>query len=414
MASLLNMLKTVFDVRAPDQRDNLALAQFQGVCDAFADLQSRVAVAGIANGAGSPALPERAQMFYALAAARMQLAEQLQRALREEMQLPARPRQSQARMDLEDLTGQINVLSLAASLELAQPNSTAGEWELQHHLREAIDPPPTSERGEDTIAHARAMFNGGLVLLTLLSQQLKERTQALGADKLSTANMLLAAAQHEFDTMRPVASQLETNPQLFGAPGSPLHEELEDQIERMVRLLESAAAELAVPGVTQTAVWKNIFGDPRSLTMSAQPRARTQSLAADRPWQRDIWCMTSDLFKNTNRNDRRAQRVLQAMWAGDPDPSKTWALYDSVQRLEDEGAIQPLGSYFNACPWTDIWRVRRTVRVGNKVVPQGSTFTLHVESEPDGEFRRDVIVADFAPADELDYCDTEDARRGGH
>lgn len=410
MASLLDMLKTVFDVRSPDQRDNLALAQFQGVCDAFGDLRGRVVSLGGVDGIDARDASPRALVLYALAAARMQLAEQLQLALREEMQSSARPVQSQARMDLEDLSGQINVLTLAASLELAQPDSTAGDWEQQHSLREAIDPPPTSERGEDTVAHARAMFNGGMILLTNLRQQLQERERATTADKLATARLLLTAAQHEFDTLQPVAAQLQTDPWLFGPRDSALHEELEDQIERMVRLLESAAAELAVPGVTQTALWQDLLGDPRSLAMGTAARRPRSPRGGDRPWEGDIWCMTSDLFKRTNRGDERARRVLQAMWDGDPDPTKTWALFDTVQRLERDGAIKRIGSYFNACPWTDIWRATRTVRVGNQVVGQGSTFTLHVESEPDGSFRRDVIVSNFVPTDEIDYCDTE----GGH
>lgn len=409
MASFFDMFKTVFNVRDTDQRDNLALSQFQGVCDAFEQVHCRIPLDGGVDPTTGRAVSERGLVFYALAAARMQLAEQLQRALREEMQAPNRPRQSQARLDLEDLTGQIKALTLAASLELAQPNCTAGEWETQHHLRDAIEP-PAEEEGEDTIAHARAMYNGGLVLLTNLRQQLAERERTVEPDKLATARLLLTTAQHEFDTLGPVAAQLQTDPWLFGPRDSTLHENLEAQVERMLRLLETAAAELAVPGVTQTPLWKALLGDPRSLAMGTAARRPRSTRSDDRPWEGDIWCMTSDLFRRTNSGDERARRVLQAMWIGDPNPAKTWTLFDSVQRLEREGAIKRVGTYFNACPWTDIFRAERTVRVGNKTIGVGSTFTLHVEAEPDGEFRRDVIVADFRPTDEIDYCDTE----GGH
>ena len=410
MASIFNMFKTLFDVRSPDQRDQLAVAQFHGVCDAFEQLRARMPTDTLTDDDPGRAASDRALVFYALAAARMQLAEQLHVALHEEMQSPSRPRRSQARMDLEDLTGQIDVLTLAASLELAQSESTAGTWEILHHLRDAITPPPEADRGEDTVAHARAMYNGGMVLLTQLQQQLKEREQAAGSEKFATARMLLAAAQHEFDTIGPLASQLQSDPGLFGLRDSAMHEELEAQVERMVRLLESVAAELAVSGVTQTPLWQDLLGDPRSLATGAGARAAPRRGVSDRPWERDIWCMSSELFQRTHRDDARAIRVLQDMWAGDPDPARTWTLYDSVLKLETEGAVRPIGSFFNACPWTPIWRAERTVRVGNKVVSAGRDFCLHVESEPDGEFARDVIIADFVPTDEIDYCDTEDSR----
>ena len=51
----------------------------------------------------------------------------------------------------------------------------------------------------------------------------------------------------------------------------------------------------------------------------------------------------------------------------------------------------------------------RTVRVWNKVLRAGDQFCLHIESEPDGSFNREVIVVDFQPTDVLDYCDTEGA-----
>lgn len=101
------------------------------------------------------------------------------------------------------------------------------------------------------------------------------------------------------------------------------------------------------------------------------------------------------------------------MWDADPDPAATFALYQSIQELEREGSVRETGSYFNACPWTDIWRAERTVRVGNQVVGASKEFCLRAEIEPDGSYSKEIIVANFSPTNELDYCDTKMGRRDG-
>jgi hypothetical protein len=413
MSTFFDTLKAAFGARTSDQRDELAQARFQGVRDAFEKLQAQIPREWTQRGISDETTSQRAVALYALASARMRLAEQLNAALIEELKSPTRLRPSQARMDLENLTSQIDVLTLATALELAQPNSTAGTWETEHHLREAINPPPPSERGEETVAHARALFNGGLVMLSDLQEQFKAREASLGADALSTARVLLTEAQHAFDTLRPTAAQLDMNPALFAARDSALHAELEQQVERMVRLLEGAAAELAVPKVTQTPLWNDLLGDPRQATVivTNRPLASTVRASGDRPWERDVFCITSRLF--TRRNEARANRTLRMMWDADPDPASTWALYQSIQDLEREGSVRETGSYFNACPWTDIWHAETTVRVGNKVVRAGEEFCLHAEIEPNGGYTKEIIVANFSPTKELDYCDTKESRGHG-
>ncbi len=74
------------------------------------------------------------------------------------------------------------------------------------------------------------------------------------------------------------------------------------------------------------------------------------------------------------------------------------------------GTINKVGSYYNACPWTDIWRANRPVRVGSQTVQAGKDFCLHIEAEPDGRFTRKVITDDFRPTDEIDYCNTEESK----
>lgn len=416
MSNLLDTFRIAFESRPTDQRDELALTRFQGVRDTFEKLQAQIPREWTQRGVSDETTSQRATVLYALASARMRLAEQLNAALVEELKAPTPPRPSQARMDLENLTSQIDLLTLATAMELAQPNSTAGAWEREHHLREAVNPPPGSERGDETVAHARAIFNGSLVMLSDLQEQLKAREASLGADSLATARVMLTEAQHAFDTLRPLSTQLETNPALFAARHSALHAQLEIQVEPMVRLLEGAAAELAVPRVTQTPLWTDWFADPRQSSAAAtdtRPLASAARAAGDRPWKRDLFCVTSELFKRGHREEARVNRVLQMMWDADPDPAATWALYQSIQGMDREGSVRATGSYFNACPWTDIWRAQTTVRVGNKVVREGEEFCLLAEIEPDGSYTKEIIVGNFSPTNELDYCDTKMGRRGG-
>lgn len=89
----------------------------------------------------------------------------------------------------------------------------------------------------------------------------------------------------------------------------------------MVRLLEGAAVELAVPKVTGTPLWQDLLGDPRGAPAPARPLASAVRASGDRPWERDVLCITSELF--TRRGEARANRVLQMMWNADPDPAAT-------------------------------------------------------------------------------------------
>lgn len=293
--------------RRSDQRDTLAVTRFHGVSDVFEQVRAQIPPEWTQAGATNQT-QQRAMVFFALAVARMRLAEQLHVALHDDMRSATHSRPSQARLDLEDLTSQIDVLTLAASLDLTQAGSTTGIWETEHHLREAITPPPPSERGEDTIAHAHAMFNGGMVILTDLQTQLKAREASAAPAALATARTLLAEAQHAFDTMRPLVDQLPARPALFAPRDPALHEEIEANVGHMIRLLEGATAELAVPQVTQTPFWNDVFGDPRAPALAAgvSPGVSAVRAAGDRPWERDSWCMTSELFQRTNRDDARA------------------------------------------------------------------------------------------------------------
>lgn len=423
------------------QQESLILARYEGVCNAFEKMEDRLLAGQLLTPGSSPAsapaaepptMDRRAGVFYALAKARMLLAEQLHVAFQEDLNRRGPNRNpgkaSQAGRDLAALTDQIEVLTRAAVMEATRTGATAGEWETVNNLGQALDPDSAGEEAEDSLAHLKAVYNGGLVLFTKLQADLEARTPGqeartspgAGKDSPDTevAQVLMAEAESVFERLRPLASRLQVSPELFAAEDSLLHEELESQVRQLIRLLEGVAAELALPNVTRTALWQSLIGDPRQAparvsSRSAEMRDTQPSYNQARPWQSDIWCMTSKLFKKDYFTQDRANRVLRLMWQNDPDPARTWNLYYSVLEMDRAGIVSKQGSYYNACPWTDIWRANRPVKVGHQAVQAGEDFCLHIEAEPDGRFTRKVITGDFRPTDEIDYCDTEESKHHG-
>lgn len=439
MSGLGKLLKSLFNSPAlpgdnqqtapGPQQESLVLARYEGACNAFEKMEERLVVEPITPGSLSepdatlpPPITGRAAVFYALAKARMLLAEQLYAAFQADLNRSGPNRSygkaSQAGRDLAILTDQIEVLTRAAVMEATRPEATTGEWETSNRLGQALDPDQAGEAAEDSLAHLKAVYNGGLVLYTKLQAQLEARTakQGVGSGSAETgvARVLMAEAESVFERLRPLASRLQVSPELFTAPDSLLHEELETQVRQLIRLLEGVAAELALPNVTRTPLWQSLVGDPRQAParvgrQQAGLRDTQRSFQLDRPWESDIWCMTSKLFKQDYFTQDRANRVLRSMWRNDPDPARTWNLYRSVLEMDQAGAVSKLGSYYNACPWTDIWRANRWVRVGQQTVQAGEDFCLHIESEPDGRFTRKVITGNFQSTNEIDYCDTEES-----
>lgn len=413
MAALSNFFKYLFNAESDSnvvvQRNALALAHFEGLSNTFEQMQAQISDEwGQQEKGSNPENSERAKVFYALATARIQLAQQLHAAFLEDQKELTANSSSQARLDLENLMAQIEVLVRATLAELAQPHSTERQWETRYGLQEAVNPVPTPGQGEDTISHVHAIYGGGLVLYNNLQAQYNALVQTTEVGKLTTARVLLSEAQHNFDMLRPLVTQLKSNPNLFATPHSLMHAELERQVESMELLLEGVAAELAVPGVTQTAFWYSLIGDPHQAEVTQRGYSAVGvDEVVEQPWKSDIWCMTSNLFKRDHYQEKHANQVLASMWQHDPDPTQTWQLYQEVMKLEEQGLVRPQEIYYNACPWTNIWHAVKVVWVSNTQVQAGQDFCLHIEAEPNSEFSRKVIVANFQPTNEIDYCDND-------
>ncbi len=62
------------------------------------------------------------------------------------------------------------------------------------------------------------------------------------------------------------------------------------------------------------------------------------------------------------------------------------------------------------CPWSPIYLVKRPPFLGGRHLRPMEQFTLDVSAEEiseGGDFKRDVLVANFHPTDEVNYCNPE-------
>lgn len=149
-------------------------------------------------------------------------------------------------------------------------------------------------------------------------------------------------------------------------------------------------------------------------SLALQPRAqpgRTEGGRRPGPGLRgfDPWCLTDKASRERWRADPKARQAIEMLWANDPDPDRTLALLDDIEAAAQRGQIDNLpgvGPYF-CCPWATIWLVKRPVVLGGRSLASLEQFTYDVSAEETSEggpFVRRILVGQFRPADEIDYC----------
>ena len=126
----------------------------------------------------------------------------------------------------------------------------------------------------------------------------------------------------------------------------------------------------------------------------------------------DLWCLTDPASRQRFRRDRAARRALDMLWRYDPDPSRTLGVQAEIDGAADRGDITAdgQGNYF-CCPWSSIYQVINPVTLGGKRLRRGQQFTFDVSGEEvgrGGPFKREILVAQFQPTDEIDYCNPDD------
>ncbi|GBF04657.1 hypothetical protein DAERI_020254 [Deinococcus aerius] len=131
----------------------------------------------------------------------------------------------------------------------------------------------------------------------------------------------------------------------------------------------------------------------------------------------DRWAMTDPNSVAFLRKDPDAGRVIDEMWALDPDPAASVALWHEIRRaVETGGAVvaknaqgRPLGFYF-CTPYCAIYEARRPLVLGETPVRKGQRFTFERAAEGvrvGYPFKREIVVGNFQTGAAIDYCDPD-------
>lgn len=127
----------------------------------------------------------------------------------------------------------------------------------------------------------------------------------------------------------------------------------------------------------------------------------------------DPWCLTDPDSRSRWQGDRQARRAIEALWANDDDPRRTLAIQSEIDTARARGDIafatwfgRRVG-HFYCCPWAPIYEVLWPVAIDGWILQAMQQFTFDVSAEEvfeGGRFRRQVLVGQFYPTDEVDYC----------
>ena len=122
----------------------------------------------------------------------------------------------------------------------------------------------------------------------------------------------------------------------------------------------------------------------------------------------DQWILTDPRTVSHWKADEQARKAIASLWNNDPQPSKTLVIQEEIQTALSNGDIQPagIGNYF-CCPWSPIYTVKRPVTIANAHLQPRHQFTFDVSAEElaeGGEFKREILVANFQPSSSIDYC----------
>ena len=221
--------------------------------------------------------------------------------------------------------------------------------------------------------------------------------------ELAVADLEHAAPQSDADVVSRVRAELaqagsaaEYAAQLHqGEMNADLHRRVEGVIKRAVEGSYRVGQLAAMPALIDEAP------TPRQLPAPGEPGF-------------DPWCLTDAASREHWQRDRQARRAIELLWRSDPDPRRTLDIQSEIEELLQRGEIDhsgagssPVGHYY-CCPWAAIYIVKRPVTVAGRYLSPGDQFVLDVSAEemPDGgAFRRELVVGQFSPTSEVDYCD---------
>ncbi|MFC4907695.1 hypothetical protein [Actinomadura gamaensis] len=196
---------------------------------------------------------------------------------------------------------------------------------------------------------------------------------------------------------------------LEAVPDAALHEAIEQRLQRALEIYYHLGQLIAMP----TLIAEYQSGD---LGGSVGKLAAPGSSAFD------PWCLTSPRERAKWRRDPRAQQSIKELWEFDPAPEATLRIQAQIDAAKQQGAIdyakdgrgEPLGSYY-CCPWGAVYVVRRPVTIDHRRLRPGQQFTYEVDADEvpgGGKFVRRLVVGNFSPTDEIQYCDPDGEHEG--
>lgn len=129
----------------------------------------------------------------------------------------------------------------------------------------------------------------------------------------------------------------------------------------------------------------------------------------------DPWCLTDPETRPRWQRDPQAQRAIETLWDYDPDPARTLETHAEIEAALAADAIvyatdargRRLGNFY-CCPWSSIYVVRKPVRIAGQRLRPMQQFTFDVSAEEiveGGPFKRELLLGNFQPTNEIDYCD---------
>lgn len=274
-------------------------------------------------------------------------------------------------------------------------------YRLNEDLALPADLPPWVEAEPCPDAHLRAMVAA--------CQALRERAEvALGGFEKAVV-MLGKRESADLARLRQLEAEASTAADyaaglLVGGGGERLHEDIEDRLKRALGNYYHLGQLLAMPSLITE------YGRrPQQDVYASFPASPVD--AGDF----DPWCLTSAEMRKALGGETRAQVTINAMWAADPDPAATLNVQGELEAALQTGAIRHGGkggrrlSYY-CCPWAPIYKAARPVTIGGVRIESRQQFTYDVSAEKmaeGGPFVRRILLGDFSPTSELDYCDGE-------
>jgi hypothetical protein len=174
----------------------------------------------------------------------------------------------------------------------------------------------------------------------------------------------------------------------------------------------------------ETSIKQSIEGAYRVGQLAAMPRLVNQAVtpAGTSPMPApgqpgfDPWCLTDPATRLAWQRDPAARRAIEVLWANDPDTGRTLGIQAEIDGAERRGDIgRSAQGNFYCCPWSAIYQAVNPVTIGGTRLRRGETFTFDVSAEELGEggsFKREILVANFAPTREIDYCNPDEGGGG--